>query len=107
MQTQWKFLDHKPGSLYRQLFVKGHRIAAFDLFCNYMNEGPQSFERVAAEYDLPVEVVEEAISYCESNPPEIEEDWEREQASLRASGRIDPESRWFGSKPNGANGQHP
>ena len=32
-------------------------------------------EEVAADYDLPVEAVQEAIAYCETNPPEIADDW--------------------------------
>jgi hypothetical protein len=45
-------------------------------------------DAVAADYALPLEVVLEAIAYCESCPPEIQEDWKREQASAKAGVRI-------------------
>lgn len=104
--TRWKFLDRKPASHYRQLFVKGRRIAARTLYDDYVDaEDPQSIEEVAANYDLPVAVVAEAIAYCQTNPPEIQEDWRMEQESLEALGRNDPESRWFGRNAgHGKNG---
>jgi hypothetical protein len=39
---------------------------------------------------LPVEAVKEAIAYCESDPPEIREDFAREEALMEASGMNDP-----------------
>jgi hypothetical protein len=32
---------------------------------------------------LPLEAVQEAIAYCQSDPPEIRADWEMEEASIR------------------------
>ena len=32
-------------------------------------------EEIAREYDLPVEAVKEAIAYCQTDPPEIREDF--------------------------------
>jgi uncharacterized protein (DUF433 family) len=84
----WKYLAPKPGSHYRQLFVKGTRIAAWVLYNYYLpgEDWPgQSAEEIATSFHLPVEAVREAIAYCESNPPELREDWEREEA-LAATG---------------------
>jgi uncharacterized protein (DUF433 family) len=79
----WKYLAPKPGSHYRQLFVKGTRIAAWVLY-NYSRPGEdwlgQSPEEIAAGFHLPVDAVREAIAYCESNPPELSEDWQKEEA---------------------------
>ena len=47
-------------------------------------------EEISADYDLPLEVVKEAIAYCESNPPEIASDWAAEEALSEASGMNDP-----------------
>jgi uncharacterized protein (DUF433 family) len=78
----WKYLAPKVGSHYRQLFVKGTRIAAWILY-NYHTPGEdwpgQTAEEIAAGFNLPVEAVREAIAYCEMNPPELCEDWERGQ----------------------------
>jgi uncharacterized protein (DUF433 family) len=82
--TQWKHLEGKPGSAYRQLFVKGTRIMARLLYGLRVNEQePMTCEEIAAAYDLPVDAVAEAIAYCESDPPEIRADWEMEEASIR------------------------
>lgn len=49
---------------------------------------------IAADYDLPLEAVQEAIAYCESNPPELAEDYAREEAVMQATGMND--SRYDG-----------
>jgi hypothetical protein len=74
-------LDEKPGSSYKQLFVKGRGIRARTLYGAFMSEEePRSPEQIAEDWNLPLEVVLEAIAYCQTDPPEIREDWEREQA---------------------------
>ena len=93
--AQWKYLDRKPGSVYKQLFVKERNIAARTLYGHYMNEGePETPEEIAANYGLPLEVVLEAIVYCESDPPEIREDWEREEASMPLEDQITILNHW-------------
>ena len=83
--TTFSHLAPKPGSLYRQLFVKNTRIAARILYGMFVNEEePRSPEDIASAFRLPVEAVYEAIRYCESNPPALREDWEREEAHIRA-----------------------
>jgi len=47
-------------------------------------EEPRTPEEIAAAFQLPLEAVQEAIAYCASNPPEIQRDWEREEANVRA-----------------------
>src|SRR5688500_933387 len=90
--TQWKFLSPKAGSAYRQLFVKGTRIMARVLYglCANKDE-PMTAAESAAAYELPLEAVAEAIAYCQSNPPEIREDWEREEASIQETIRRNPD----------------
>ena len=46
-------------------------------------EEPMTPEQVAAAFSLPLEAVQEAIAYCQSDPPEIRQDWEREEANIR------------------------
>ena len=91
--TQYRYLTSNPQSAYKQLFVKGTRIRARVLYGWYACEEPMSVVEIAAEYELPVEAVEEAIRYCESNPPEIQEDHQREEALLAATGVNSPTYR--------------
>jgi uncharacterized protein (DUF433 family) len=89
--VQWHYLAPNPKSCYRQLFVKGTRIRARVLYGMAVNaEEPMTSEQIAAEFALPVEAVKEAIAYCQTNPPEIAEDFEREERLMEASGMNDP-----------------
>ena len=67
--TQWKFLERNPKSSYKQLFVKGTRLRARGLYGEYMSEEePRTIEEIAADHNLPIDAVKEAIAYCESDP---------------------------------------
>ncbi len=63
-------------------------MAARTLYGQTVGEDARTPDAVAADYALPLEVVLEAIAYCESCPPEIQEDWQREQASSEERGPI-------------------
>ena len=45
---------------------------------------------------LPVEAVKEAITYCESNPPELLEDYAREEELMQATGMNDVAYKYYG-----------
>jgi hypothetical protein len=47
-------------------------------------------EEIARDFNLPVDAVREAISYCESNPPELVDDYAREDALDEAAGINEP-----------------
>jgi hypothetical protein len=94
----WKYLVPKPKSNYKQLFVKDRWIAARTLYGQTLGEDARTAEEVAVDFGLPLEAVREAIAYCESNPPEVHEDWQREQALMQAAGIDDPEYR-YSAKP--------
>ena len=90
--TTWKYLAPNPKSAYKQLFIRGRRIRARDLFGAYMSvEEPMTPMEIAADYGLPLEAVEEAIAYCQADPPEIREDFEREERKMQATGMNDPD----------------
>jgi uncharacterized protein (DUF433 family) len=96
--TTWKHLAPNPKSAYTQLFVCGTRIRARVLYGMFMSEEePISPEQIAADFHLPLEAVQEAIAYCQSDPPEIRKDFEREEQLMEASGMNDPEYK-FGGK---------
>jgi uncharacterized protein (DUF433 family) len=87
----WKYLVPKPRSAYKQLFVKDRWISARTIYGMHVTEeGPRTPEQLAVDFDLPLEAVLEAIAYCESNPPELLEDYAREEALMEARGMSDP-----------------
>src|SRR5947207_3221138 len=95
--TTWRHLVPNPKSNYKQLFIKGTRIRARILYGQYMSaEEPMTPEEIAADYNLPLEAVKEAIAYCLTNPPEIQEDFEREERKMEATGMNDPDYKYGG-----------
>jgi uncharacterized protein (DUF433 family) len=95
--TIWKYLERDPKSTYKQLSIRGRRIRARTLYGRYMSaEEPMRPEEIADDYDLPLEAVQEAITYCQSDPPEIREDFERTNRLMEATGMNDPESKHGG-----------
>jgi uncharacterized protein (DUF433 family) len=97
-QTQWKHLEAHPQSSYKQLFLKGTRLRA-EIIYDEMEYGepddPMTPEKIAAYRNLPVEAVREAIAYCESDPPEIEEDHRSDREHMQALGVIDAEGNYL------------
>src|ERR1043166_9157 len=94
--TKWKYLAPNPKSSYKQLFVAGTRISARTLYGLSANSEPLTPEELACEFNLPVEAVLESIAYCESNLPELVQDYAREQALIDAraaspNGRLSPQ----------------
>jgi hypothetical protein len=74
------------------LSIKGRRIKARSLYNQYANpEDPMTMEQIAAERDLPVAAVAEAIAYCESDPWEMHQDWMEEEALTEAAGINHPD----------------
>ena len=94
--TKYVHLAPNPKSAYRQLFIKGTRIRARTLYGWYACEEPMTPDEIAADYNLPIEAVKEAIAYCESNPPELLEDYAREHALMEATGMNDPNYKYHG-----------
>ena len=85
------YLTPNPKSAYKQLFIKGTRIRARVLYGWYAAaEDPLTVDEIAAEFNLPIEAVNEAIAYCESNPPELSSDYAAEEALMEATGMNQP-----------------
>src|SRR5713226_2254593 len=93
--NNYKYLARKPKSVYKQLFIKDRWVSARTLYGKFMSEeAPMTPEEIAADYELPLEAVLEAIAYCQSNPPEIAQDYAREEAIREASGMNDPDYKY-------------
>ena len=60
-EHQYKFLEARPCSNYRQLFIKGRKIRAEVIYRETVGEEPQTLEEVARDYNIPLEAVQEAI----------------------------------------------
>ena len=97
-QTQWKYLAPNPKSAYKQLFVKGTRIRAEVLYGMLVDgdpPDPTTPEQIAADMNLPVEAVREAVAYCAADPPEVREDHASEEARMKAAGLMDADGNYI------------
>ncbi|WP_169980222.1 DUF433 domain-containing protein [Tautonia rosea] len=90
--TQYQYLEPRPGSNYRQLFLKGRRIRAAIVFEAVHGPDPYTPEEFADEFDVPIEAVREALEYANHHLPLIEAERNREAADVHARG-LDRPSR--------------
>ncbi len=92
-QPQYQHLEARPGSNYRQLWLKGRRIRAAVVYEEIHGPDPRTPEEFAEEtIEIPLEAVREALDYATRNMPLIEQEREREagQASRRRSSERKP-----------------
>jgi len=91
----YQFLEPRPKSAYRQLFIKNTRIRAELIYRAHVNhEEPMTAAELAQDYRLPLAAIIEAIEYSRSNPPEIAADMAREQAIMAATGELQPDYKY-------------
>jgi uncharacterized protein (DUF433 family) len=85
-EPHYQHLEPRPGSNYRQWFLKGRRIRA--AVVDEAIHGPDPFtpEEFAREYQVPLEAVLEALDYVARNRALIEQERDREAADIRARG---------------------
>jgi hypothetical protein len=57
---------------------------------------PRTPQQLAEDFELPLEAVQEAIAYCQSDPPEIGEDIRKDEIRAEARGMNDPAIRYSG-----------
>jgi uncharacterized protein (DUF433 family) len=84
--TQYQHLESRPGSNYRQLFLKGRRIRAAVVYEAVHGPDPYTPEEFAISYDVPLVAVREALDYVANNLPLIEAERDGEAADVRARG---------------------
>ena len=97
----WReYIVSDPQILRGKPCVKGTRIRARTLYGLHVNsEEPRTVAEIATDYEIPVAAVEEAIAYCHSSPPEIQQDFQHEEALMQAAGSDRPDYR-LNPKPN-------
>ena len=89
-QVEYQYLESRPRSNYRQLWVKGRHMRAEVLYRCTVGPEPRTPEEVARDYDLPVEVVLEAIEYSLRNKELLDAERAQEEARTRELGLDKP-----------------
>ncbi len=86
IHVHYQHLEHRPGSHYQQLWVKGRHLRAEILYRFTIGPEPQMPDEVAQDYDLPVEVVQEAIDYAKQNQDLLDAERAREATRMQQLG---------------------
>lgn len=89
--TRYLHLEPRPGSNYRQWFLKGRRIRAAVVHEAVHGPDPVTPEEFARDYGVPIEAVREALDYVARNLPLIERERDREAADVRTRGLDHPD----------------
>jgi uncharacterized protein (DUF433 family) len=85
-ETRYEHLETRPGSNYRQLFLKGRRIRAAVVDEAVHGPDPCTPEEFARDYQVPLAAVLEALDYAARNEGLIRLERDREAADIRARG---------------------
>ena len=83
-ENGYKYLEPRPRSGLRQLWVKGRNIWAEVLYRETVGEDPRTPEEVARDFDVPLQAVLEAIDYCKRNADFLRKERRGERARIRA-----------------------
>lgn len=83
--TEWQYLEQRPHSWRKQLYLKGTRLRAsivwMDMLVNEMTP-----EEAADNWDLPLEAVQESIQYCQTHQDLVQEEAAIERRHLEERG---------------------
>ena len=88
--VKYQYLEPRPRSHYRQLWIKGRHLRAEVLYRLTVGAEPRTPEEVAQDYNLPVEAVQEAIDYAVRNQRVLEAERAREAARMQPLGLDQP-----------------
>lgn len=84
------YLEPRPSSQYRQLWIKGRHIRAEVLYRCTVGAEARTPEEVAQDYELPVEAVREAIDYAVRNQDLLQAERAREEDRMKRLGLDKP-----------------
>ena len=84
--TTYQHLELRPGSYYRQMFLKGRRIRAAVVDEWIHGPDPITPEEFSRDFQVPPEAVQEALDYVARNRALIEQERDREAADIRSRG---------------------
>ena len=85
--TQWQYLELRPSSWRKQLYIKGRKLTAFTVWSDTI-ANDETPEEAAENWELPLEAINEAIEYCSSHQELLIEEAEEERRYLEERGVI-------------------
>jgi uncharacterized protein (DUF433 family) len=85
-ETTYQHLEHRPGSNYREMFLKGRRIRASVVDGWIHGPDPLTPEEFARDFQVSLEAIQEALDYVARNRDLIKQERDREAEDIRARG---------------------
>lgn len=85
--SPWKYLVERPHPWRRQLYVKGRRLRAYDVWMDLLTN-EETPEGAAQSWNLSLEAVDEIIRYCERNRELLGMEADEERRRLIARGQL-------------------
>jgi hypothetical protein len=79
----WKFLEKRPSSKRKQLYVIGKPFKAFDVYEEILATD-ESHEEAAIAWNLPIEAIQEIIEYCKQNQELLKQEAHENNQRLEA-----------------------
>jgi len=88
---RWKYLAERPHAWKRQLYIKGRRQSAANVWYDMLANN-QTIAEAAKDWDLPEEAVQEIVIYCEANRALIGMEADEDKRLLLEHGiKLEPE----------------
>ena len=83
--NNWTYLVSRPHSWKKQLFIKGRKLTAAQIWFD-MKSNQMSYAEAAENWNLPVEAVLEAENYCLQNRSLLQMEADEEKLALQTGG---------------------
>jgi hypothetical protein len=90
-KTQWQYLEQRPDSWRKQLYLKNSKLRAHNVWSDMM-VNDWSIEETAYNWDLSVEAVKEVVEYCQTHQELLAQEAESERHYLEEHGvKLEPQ----------------
>ncbi|ELR99614.1 hypothetical protein [Gloeocapsa sp. PCC 73106] len=83
--NQWQYLEQRSHLWRKQLYLKGRRLKAFDVWMDII-VNKMTVEEAVENWDLPAEAIRECIQYCETHQELLQQEAAQEKVYLKERG---------------------
>ena len=85
-RREWKYLERRPGASYEQLSIRGKRVWAWTLYCEFIDaDEPRTMEQLAVDWGVPRKRSRRRLRTAKASPPSSVKIVERMSFWLRRS----------------------
>jgi uncharacterized protein (DUF433 family) len=84
-KTQWQYLEARPQSWKKQLYLKGTRIKASVIYSDMIVNQMSQLEAVD-NWDLPLEAIQEVVEYCQTHQELLKKEAQQGRKLLEEEG---------------------